>query len=318
MKTSCKMLAVIAIALTASVCANAQTRIHEVDSLEVSKDKNVVTYVQNGKKVILYRNKHVKVSEATEQLQNAVADTLVDAHGYRATDKKSFSVTNHKYFLQDGEVQVVEKRTRWEQKNTSELSFEDMKNVVDGSGSVVDYRAKDLLHRNLAHFQIGLSGGVQYMTKSNFILPTTGVNIDIHGRRGFVFGVDGGVAFLHPYLDGTVGAEEGAMYTAPYFGARVGYKFWFNRNKNSYISPTVMGRFCFTRSDVEGSSTETYAPAGGIMVETGFVFAEHFVVKANVWAQNGTTIPHNSMQDISNVTVGASLGVAVLLHFRTR
>lgn len=302
MKTS-KMLVVIAIAVATSVCANAQTR----------------TYTSsNGKKVMFYKDRHITLSEAQDSLKKGVADTLVDAHRYRATGKKEFFVLNHKYFLKDGEVQIMEKRTKWEQVNTANMSFEDMKNVVDGSSSAVDYRAKDLLHKNLAHFQIGLSGGVQYMTKSNFILPTTGVNIDIHGRRGFVFGVDGGVAFLHPYLDGTVGAEEGAMYTAPYFGARVGYKFWFNRNKNSYISPTIMGRFCFTRSDVEGSSTETYAPAGGIMVESGFVFAEHFVVKANVWAQNGTTIPHNSMQDISNITVGASLGVAVLLHFRTR
>ena len=322
MKASFKMSAVvvtIVIAMATSLCANAQSRIHEVDSLEVSKDKNVVAYVQNGKKVILYRNQHIKLSEATEQLKTAVADTVVDAHGYRATDKKSFAVINHKYFLQDGEVQVVEKRTRWEQKNTSDMTFEEMKSVVDGSVSAVDYRAKDLLHRNLAHFQIGVSGGVQYMTKTNFVMPTTGINIDIHGRRGFVFGVDGGFTFLHPYLDGTVGASTGAKFHAPYFGAHVGYKFWFNRNKNSYIAPSVFGRFCYTRSDMpleEGGVTVTYAPCGGVMVESGIVFAEHFVVKANVWANNGTTLPHNSPQDWKNVTVGASLGMAVLLHFQ--
>ena len=107
MKASFKMSAVvvtIVIAMATSLCANAQSRIHEVDSLEVSKDKNVVAYVQNGKKVILYRNQHIKLSEATEQLKTAVADTVVDAHGYRATDKKSFAVINHKYFLQDGEA----------------------------------------------------------------------------------------------------------------------------------------------------------------------------------------------------------------------
>jgi hypothetical protein len=321
MNTSYKMLVVMAIVVMTSLCASAQSRIHEVDSLEVSKDRNVVTYVENGKKVILYRNKHVKVSEATEQLKTAVADTLVDAHGYRATDNKSFSVTNHKYFLQDGEVQIMEKRTKWEQKNTSEMTFEEMKSVVDGSVSAVDYKAKDLLHRNLAHFQIGVSGGASYMTKSNFIMPMAGVNIDIHGRKGFVFGVDAGCTFLNPYLEGTVGAAEGVRYEAPYFGARVGHKFWFNRNKNSYISPTVMGRFVYTRSDVlleDGGATGTYAPCGGVMLESGFVFAEHFVVKANVWGHTGTTLPHNSVQDWKNVTVGASVGVAVLLHFQRK
>jgi hypothetical protein len=106
MNTSYKMLVVMAIVVMTSLCASAQSRIHEVDSLEVSKDRNVVTYVENGKKVILYRNKHVKVSEATEQLKTAVADTLVDAHGYRATDNKSFSVTNHKYFFRMGKYRL--------------------------------------------------------------------------------------------------------------------------------------------------------------------------------------------------------------------
>ena len=271
--------------------------------------------------VTFIRNRHVSMEEAKEYLAINPTDTLVDSHAYRATGRKTFYVLNHKYFLKDGEVQIEERRTKWEQVNTADMSFEDMKNVVDGSGSVVDYRAKDLLHRNLAHFQIGVSGGVQYMTKSNFVMPTTGVNIDIHGRRGFVFGVDAGFTFMHPYLEGTVGASEGAKFHAPYFGAHVGYKFWFNRNKNSYISPSVFGRFCYTRSDMpleEGGVTVTYAPAGGVMVESGIVLGEHFVMKANVWANNGTTLPHDSTQDVSNITVGASLGVAVLLHFKTK
>ncbi len=309
MKASIKMKSIAMMVMLTVACASAfaQKRAEKVEYTSPT-----------GQKVVLFRGSHVTMDYATEQLTKGAVDTLVDAHRYRATGKKEFFVINHKYYLHNGEVQVVEKRTKWEQKNTSELSFEDMKNVVDGSVSAVDYKAKDLLHRNLAHFQIGLSGGASYMTKTNFIMPMAGINIDIHGRRGFVFGVDAGFAFLNPYLEGTVGAAEGVHYEAPYFGARVGHKFWFNRNKNSYISPTVMGRFCFTRSDVEGSSTETYAPCGGVMLESGFVFAEHFVVKANVWGHTGTTLPHNSTQDWKNVTVGASVGVAVLLHFRTK
>jgi hypothetical protein len=318
MKKIAKMT-IVAIAMVVSVCANAQTRVHNVDSISVEKDKNVITYVQNGKKVILYRKNHITMSEATDQLKAAVADTLVDAHGYRATGKKEFFVINHKYFLQDGKVQVVEKRTKWEEKNTADMSFEDMKNVVDGSMSAVDYSAKDLLHRNLSHFQVGISGGVNYMTKSGFALPTVGVNIDIHSRRGFVFGVDAGCSFLHPYLEGTVGAEYKKMYQSPYFGGRIGYKFWLNRNKNSYVSPTIMGRFSYTRSDIllkDGGATGTYAPSGGLMLESGFVLKDHFVLKANVWGTTGTNLPHNASQDWRDFNVGASIGVAVLMHFK--
>lgn len=312
MKTSIKMKSIAMMVMLTVACASAfaQKRAEKVEYTSPT-----------GQKVVLFRGSHVTMDYATEQLTKGAVDTLVDAHRYRATGKKEFFVVNHKYFLQNGEVQIEERRTKWEQVNTADMSFEDMKNVVDGSGSVVDYRAKDLLHRNLAHFQIGVSGGALFMTKTNFIMPMAGINIDIHGRRGFVFGVDGGFTFLHPYLDGTVGATTGAKFHAPYFGAHVGYKFWFNRNKNSYISPSVFGRFCYTRSDMpleEGGVTVTYAPAGGVMVESGFVFAEHFVVKGNVWANNGTTLPHNSPQDVSNITVGASLGVAVLLHFKTK
>jgi hypothetical protein len=313
-----KSIALMVMLTVACASAFAQTRVH-VDSVEVSKDRSEVTYLQNGKKVMFYKDRHITLGEAKDSLKKGVADTLVDAHRYRATGKKEFWVLNHKYFLQDGEVQIMEKRTRWEQKNTADMSFEDMKNVVDGSSSAVDYRAKDLLHRNLAHFQIGVSGGANWMTKTNFFVPMAGVNIDIHGRKGFVFGVDCGCTFLNPYLEGTVGASEGVLYEAPYFGARVGHKFWFNRNKNSYISPTLMGRFVYTRSDIlldEGGATGTYAPCGGVMLESGLVFAEHFVVKANLWGHTGTTLPHNAVQDWKNITVGASVGVAVLLHFQ--
>ena len=311
MRTSYKMKSIAMMVMLIVACASA-----------FAQAPSQFKYVSpTGKKVVLFRGSHVTMDYATEQLTKGAVDTLVDAHRYRATGKKEFFVINHKYFLQDGKVQVVEKRTKWEQVNTADMTFEDMKNVVDGSVSAVDYKAKDLLHKNLAHFQVGLSGGVNYMTKSGFVLPMTGVNIDIHGRRGFVFGVDAGMAFLHPYLEGTVGAAEGVRYEAPYFGARVGHKFWFNRNKNSYISPTVMGRFVYTRSDVlleDGGATGTYAPCGGVMLESGFVFAEHFVVKANVWGHTGTTLPHNSVQDWKNITIGASVGVAVLLHFQRK
>ena len=102
-----------------------------------------------GQKVVLFRGSHVTMDYATEQLTSGVVDTLVDAHRYRATGKKEFFVINHKYFLQDGEVQIMEKRTKWETRNTADMTFEEMKSVVDGSVSAVDYRAKDLLHRNL-------------------------------------------------------------------------------------------------------------------------------------------------------------------------
>lgn len=303
----------------ACASAFAQTRVQHVDSVEISKDRSEVTYIQNGKKVVLFRKKHVPMDYAAEQLKNGVVDTLVDAHGYRAAGKKEFYVINHKYYLQNGEVQVVEKRTMWQEKNTADMTFEDMKNVVDGSASAVDYNAKDLLHRNLSHFQVGLSAGANWMTKTNFVLPTTGLNIDIHSRRGFVFGVDAGMSFVHPYLEGTVGAKAKKVYQSPYFGGRVGWKFWLNRNKNSYISPSVMGRFSYTRSDIgteNGGATGTYAPSGGLMLESGFVLKDHFVLKANVWGTTGTNLPHNSSQDWKEVNVGASIGVAFLMHFK--